>query len=97
MPDTTLCWKIHWQGARGKSGGLFPETVSVFILPPSISALEERLNKRGQDSPEIIKQRIEAAGEEIRHASECDYVIINHDFDLALAKLAAIVERQDAE
>ena len=87
--DTLL--EIDWQGAR-QIRRLFPETVSVFILPPSISALEERLNKRRQDSPEIIKQRIEAAGEEIRHASECDYVIINHDFDLALTKLAAIVE-----
>ncbi len=87
--DTLL--EIDWQGAR-QIRKLFPETVSVFILPPSISVLEERLNRRGQDSQEVIKQRIEAADEEISHASEFDYVIINHDFDLALAKLAAIVE-----
>lgn len=87
--DTLL--EIDWQGAR-QIRKLFPETVSIFILPPSISALEERLHKRGQDAPEIIKQRIDAAEEEIRHASESDYVIINHDFDLALATLAAIVE-----
>ncbi|EEO28265.1 guanylate kinase [Oxalobacter paraformigenes] len=87
--DTLL--EIDWQGAR-QIRKLFPETISVFILPPSISVLEERLVKRGQDSGDIIKQRILAADEEIRHASEFDYVIINYDFDLALAKLAAIVE-----
>ncbi len=87
--DTLL--EIDWQGAR-QIRKLFPETVSVFILPPSISTLEERLVRRGQDSRDIIKQRIQAADEEIRHASEFDYVIINYDFDLALAKLAAIVE-----
>ena len=83
--------EIDWQGAR-QIRRLFPETVSVFILPPSIAVLEDRLKKRGQDSPEIIRQRIEAADEEIRHACEADYVIINTDFDLALSKLASIVE-----
>lgn len=87
--DTIL--EIDWQGAQ-QIRAQFPGTIGIFILPPSIAALEERLNKRGQDSPEIIKQRIAAAGEEIRHASESDYVIINHDFDPALAKLAAIIE-----
>ncbi len=87
--DTLL--EIDWQGAR-QIRRLFPETVSVFILPPSIAVLEDRLKKRGQDSPEIIRQRIEAADEEIRHACEADYVIINTDFDLALSKLASIVE-----
>ena len=87
--DTLL--EIDWQGAR-QIRRLFPETVSVFILPPSIAVLEDRLKKRGQDSPEIIRQRIEAADEEIRHACEADYVIINTDFELALSKLASIVE-----
>ncbi len=83
--------EIDWQGAR-QIGALFPETVSIFILPPSISALKDRLDKRGQDSQEVIKQRIDAADSEIQHASEFDYVIINDDFDQALAKLVAIVE-----
>lgn len=87
--DTLL--EIDWQGAR-QIRSLFPETVSIFILPPAFDVLENRLNKRGQDAPEIIRQRIEAAGEEIRHACEADYVIINADFDLALSKLASIVE-----
>ena len=87
--DTLL--EIDWQGAR-QMRWLFPETVRVFIMPPSIAVLEDRLKKRGQDSPEIIRQRIEAADEEIRHACEADYVIINTDFDLALSKLASIVE-----
>lgn len=87
--DTIL--EIDWQGAH-QIRRLFPETVSIFILPPSFTALEERLNKRGQDSQEIIKQRIAAADEEIRHASEFDYVIINNKFDQALGNLAAIVQ-----
>ena len=87
--DTIL--EIDWQGAH-QIRRLFPETVRIFILPPSITVLEERLNKRGQDSQEIIKQRIAAADEEIRHASEFDYVIINNKFDQALSTLAAIVQ-----
>ena len=87
--DTLL--EIDWQGAR-QIRALFPETISIFILPPSIAALEERLNKRGQDSPEIIQQRLKAADNEIRHASESDYVIINRDFDRALTQLASIVD-----
>jgi guanylate kinase len=86
--DTLL--EIDWQGAL-QIMKLIPETVSIFILPPSIATLEERLRKRGQDSQEIIAKRIQAASEEISHASEFEYVIINEDFDLALSQLAAIV------
>jgi len=86
--DTLL--EIDWKGAM-QIRKLIAETVSIFILPPSIATLEERLNKRGQDSPEIIAARIDAASEEISHASTFDYVIINDDFDHALSQLAAIV------
>lgn len=87
--DTLL--EIDWQGAM-QIRKLIAETVSIFILPPSIATLEERLNKRGQDSPEIIAGRMAAASEEISHACGFDYVIINDDFDNALSQLAAIVQ-----
>ena len=70
---------------------MFPESIGVFILPPSIEALADRLRKRGQDSEAVITRRLLAAGSEIAHAPEADYVIINEDFDLALQQLTAIV------
>lgn len=82
--------EIDWQGARQVKAA-FPHAVGVFILPPSIEALAQRLHKRGQDSDAVINRRLLAAGSEIAHAPEADYVIINEDFDLALRQLAAIV------
>lgn len=83
--------EIDWQGAR-QIRKVFPETVSVFILPPSIAVLQERLKKRGQDGDGVIARRLLAAGGEIAHAPEFDYVIINDDFNFALSQLAAIVK-----
>lgn len=83
--------EIDWQGAL-QIRELFPDTVSLFILPPSIAELENRLNKRGQDAPETIKRRIQGAALEISHASDFDYVIINKDFNLALKQLNAVIE-----
>lgn len=82
--------EIDWQGARQVKLA-FPHAVGVFILPPSIDALEKRLHKRGQDSPQVIARRLLAAGSEIAHAPEFDFVIINEDFERALADLTAIV------
>lgn len=82
--------EIDWQGAR-QVKTVFPESIGVFILPPSIEALADRLRKRGQDSEAVITRRLLAAGSEIAHAPEADYVIINEDFDLALQQLTAIV------
>jgi len=82
--------EIDWQGARQVKQH-FPHAVGVFILPPSIEALESRLHKRGQDSPQVIARRMLAAGSEMSHAHEFDYVIINADFALALSQLTAIV------
>ena len=87
--DTFL--EIDWQGAMQIKEQL-ADTISIFILPPSIATLEERLHKRGQDSPEVIARRLQAASAEISHASGFDYAIINEDFDLALSQLAAIVK-----
>lgn len=82
--------EIDWQGARQVKLA-FPQAIGVFILPPSIDALEARLHKRGQDDPQVIARRLLAAGSEIAHAPEFDYVIINENFDQALAQLSAIV------
>lgn len=83
--------EIDWQGAQ-QVKKQFPEAVGIFILPPSIAALEERLKKRGQDEPNVIARRLLAAGGEIAHASEFEYVIINQEFAIALAELTAIVK-----
>jgi guanylate kinase len=82
--------EIDWQGAR-QVRSLFPGAVGIFILPPSIAALEERLRKRGQDSAHVISRRLLAAGAEMAHVSEFEYVIINQDFPVALEQLAEIV------
>ena len=83
--------EIDWQGAQ-QVKKQFPHAVGIFILPPSIDALEERLKKRGQDEPHVITRRILAAGGEIAHASEFEYVIINQEFTTALSELSAIVK-----
>lgn len=83
--------EIDWQGAQ-QVRKHFPAAIGIFILPPSIATLQERLRSRGQDSEEVIARRVQAAAGEIDHASEFDYVIINTDFAAALTQLAAIVE-----
>lgn len=83
--------EIDWQGAQ-QVKKQFPTAVEIFILPPSIAALEERLKKRGQDEPHVITRRILAAGGEIAHAPESEYVIINQEFATALSELTAIVK-----
>ena len=83
--------EIDWQGAH-QVKKQFPEAVGIFILPPSITALEERLKKRGQDEANVIARRLLAAGGEIAHAPEFEYVIINQEFANALSELTAIVK-----
>jgi guanylate kinase len=82
--------EIDWQGAL-QVRQLIPDSVHIFILPPSLAALKERLEKRGQDSPAVIAQRIEAAREEMRHCGDFDYVIMNQDFARAVDDLSVIV------
>lgn len=82
--------EIDWQGAR-QVRQRFPDAVSVFIAPPSIEALRERLGGRGQDSDQIIERRMRDAQSELSHYAEYDYLVINDDFDTALGEMAAIV------
>lgn len=81
--------EIDWQGAAAVRK-IFPDAVGLFILPPSLEALKTRLRGRGQDSEEVIERRLAAAREDISHLNEFDYVIINNEFDIALADLQAI-------
>jgi guanylate kinase len=81
---------IDWQGARSVKR-LMPEAVSIFILPPSREVLEQRLHQRGQDSPEVIARRMHEAISEMSHYKEFDHVVVNDDFDLALADLQRLV------
>jgi guanylate kinase len=85
--------EIDWQGAA-QVRALFPDAISVFILPPSEEELCQRLHKRGQDSDEVIARRLANAHEEIAHVSEFDYVIINDRFDDALKDLQALFRAQ---
>jgi guanylate kinase len=82
--------EIDWQGAA-QVRKLIASSVSIFILPPSLALLEERLRKRGQDSKAVIALRLEAAREEMRHCGDFDYVIMNQDFARAVDDLSAIV------
>ena len=82
--------EIDWQGAL-QVKRLFPDVVGIFILPPSVEALKERLTKRATDSPEVIARRLAGAGAELVHAGQFDFVIINDDFQRATGDLIAIV------
>lgn len=82
---------IDWQGAR-QVREMMPNAKGIFILPPSREELESRLNKRGQDSDEIIAKRMEQAQSEMSHYNEYDYLIVNDDFDKATEEFSAIVK-----
>jgi guanylate kinase len=82
--------EIDWQGAL-QVRAAFPAAVSLFLLPPSFRALEERLHHRGQDSAEVIAQRLANARGEMEHALEFDYLLVNEVFEETLAQLQAIV------
>jgi guanylate kinase len=82
--------EIDWQGAV-QVRRLIPDSVHIFILPPSLETLKERLEKRGQDPPSVIERRLVAAREEMRHCGEFDYVIMNQDFARAVDDLSVIV------
>ena len=85
--------EIDWQGAQ-QIRKFHPDAVAIFILPPSIEALERRLRGRGQDSAEIIAKRVSAARGEIAHVGEFDYVIINDEFNRAAQDLISIIRAE---
>ncbi|MFZ5654294.1 MAG: guanylate kinase [Pseudomonadota bacterium] len=85
--------EIDWQGAA-QVHRLCPDCVRIFILPPSLACLTNRLTERRQDGPDVIRRRLAQAQEEISHYVEADYLIINDDFDMALEELTAVVRAQ---
>jgi guanylate kinase len=82
--------EIDWQGARQVRASI-PGSVSIFILPPSLAALQARLEARRQDGPEVIRERMREAVAEMSHYDEADYVVVNDDFGAALDDLRALV------
>lgn len=82
--------EIDWQGAQ-QIRRLLPETITIFILPPSTVELRQRLQGRGQDSNEVIERRMHDAVTEISHYAEYDYLIVNDDFNTALTDLKSII------
>ena len=85
-----LLLEIDWQGAA-QVRRLFPDCISIFILPPSMKALEQRLKGRGKDDSEVIAMRLAAVSTDVAHIAEFDYVIINDILEDALRELNAIV------
>lgn len=89
--DLDIVLEIDWQGAE-QTRKLFPKSsVSIFILPPSLEVLYERLKERKQDSEEVIEKRMAEAKSECAHAKEFDYIVVNDDFDTAVSELKAII------
>lgn len=85
--------EIDWQGAQ-QIRNLYPDTCSIFILPPSIEALTERLEERAQDDSETIEHRMQQARGVIEHVAEADFVVVNDDFETALDDIRAIIRSQ---
>ncbi len=81
--------EIDWQGAQ-QARRLFSGVQCIFIIPPSRSALMERLSGRGQDAPEVIEKRMQEAASETSHYAEYDYLIVNDRFDVALEEMRSI-------
>lgn len=81
---------IDWQGAR-QVRERYPEVTSVFIVPPSVEVLEQRLRGRGQDDDATIARRMQGARKELDHQREYDHIVINDDFNAALAELDALL------
>ena len=90
---TDVILEIDWQGAR-QARKLNSKSTSLFILPPSVETLEKRLKTRGQDDNSIIERRMNQAAEDLSHAKEADYVVINDQFDVALNEILAIIRSE---
>ena len=88
--------EIDWQGAR-EVRRLYTQSVGIFILPPTVDELERRMRARAQDSDAVIRQRVTNAREELAHAGEFKYAIINKDFETARRELASIIQRERAK
>lgn len=84
---------IDWQGARQVKQQI-PDAIGIFILPPSVEVLKQRLDSRGQDSDEVIASRMQQAKDEMSHFDEFDYVLVNDDFETTLSQFESVVFAQ---
>jgi len=89
-----VLFDIDWQGTQQLREKARADVVSVFILPPSATDLEKRLNSRAQDSQEVIRGRMSRASHEMSHWAEYDYIVINHDIDEAFAEVQSILKAE---
>src|SRR6476646_1046117 len=92
-----ILFDIDWQGARQLEPDFGEHLVTIFLLPPSMDELEHRLHKRGQDSNEVIADRMRRAADEIDHWAEYEYVLVNRDMDACIEKVQAIVTAERAK
>jgi len=88
-----LILEIDWQGAQ-QVRRIYPGCVGIFILPPSVEELERRMRSRGQDAEAVIRRRLDNAREELAHAGEFNYAIINKDFQIAQRELKEIIQKE---
>ena len=86
-----VLFDVDWQGAKALRDEAAADVVTVFILPPSGKALEDRLTERAQDSAEVVHARMRGASNEIQHWAEYDYIVINHDVEQSLASIRAVL------
>jgi len=86
-----VLFDVDWQGAETLRKAAAGDVVSVFILPPSAEALEDRLKTRAEDSDEVVSRRMRGASNEIQHWREYDYVVVNYDIDRSVAAVRAIL------
>src|SRR3954466_16270385 len=86
-----ILFDIDWQGTQQLYAKMRDDVVSVFVLPPSAAELKARLERRAEDSEEIIARRLRNAAEEIQHWNEYDYVLVNRDLDKSFARMRAIL------
>ena len=86
-----VLFDVDWQGAASLRDQAKNDVVTVFVLPPTAADLEQRLNERAQDSPEIVRRRMLGASNEIQHWDEYDYVVINHDIGCSVEAVRAIL------
>ena len=89
-----VLFDIDWQGTQQLRGRQPNDVVSVFILPPTVQALEQRLHTRAQDSDEVIRGRMKKAGDEMSHYDAYDYIVVNDNIGIAFESVKAILRAE---
>ena len=89
-----ILFDIDWQGTQQLRSRSPNDVVSVFILPPSVAALEQRLHTRAQDSDEVIRGRMKKAGDEMSHFDAYDYIVVNDDIEIAFEAVKSILRAE---